>query len=132
MKEGKFDRIIARALSRVREGSSPDVAWIATLRELYPAERVASQERHTCPKWAFCILCHRGHVCGVRPGCCPTAEGSASADFALAALDRLDSDPSLAENKRELKRLVFGEKGEEAYRTPNGEIEVVLALWDAR
>ncbi|HEY1188719.1 MAG TPA: hypothetical protein VGE74_13780 [Gemmata sp.] len=129
MAEAKFDRITARALRRVRGGSPPEAAWVAALRELYAADKVAAQEKHTCPKWAFGILCHRGHVRGVQAGCCPSAESSSSAAFALAALDRLLADPSLAEDKRELKRLVFGEEGAEGYRTPNDEVEVLLALW---
>jgi hypothetical protein len=131
MAEAKFDRITARALRRVRDGSSPEAAWVATLRELYVADKVASQEKHSCPKWAFCILCHRGEVRGVPSGCCPDAEGSSSAAFTLAALERLAADPSLAENKRELKRLVFGEEGTDGYRTPNDEVEVLLALWES-
>jgi hypothetical protein len=118
-------------LQLVREGLSPESAWIATLRELYAAEKVASQEKHTCPKWAFCILCHRGHVRGVRPGCCPAAEDSSSAAFTLVALECFLADPWLAQNKGELKRLVFGEEGTEAYRTPNDEVEVLLALWES-
>ena len=102
-----------------------------TLNELYPAESVANHVRHSCPKLTFCILCHGGHVRGARPGCCPAAEHSSSAVYTLKALDLLRTDPALAANKKDLKRLVFGEPGTPEYRTPNDEIEVLLALWGA-
>lgn len=132
MAEAKFDRIVARALRRVRGSVGlPERVWDAVLGDLYAPKKLANQVRHTCPKWAFCILCHRGHVRGVPSGCSPAAEDSNSAAFTLAALERLLADPSLADNKRELKRLVFGEEGAEGYRTPNDEVEVLLALWES-
>jgi hypothetical protein len=131
MAEAKFDRITAQATQRVRDGAAPNDAWVATLRELYAPEKVASQEKHTCPKWAFCILCNRGEVRHVQPGSCPAAESSSSAAYTLAALERLLADSSLADNKSELKRLVFGDQGTDGYRTPNDEVEVLLALWES-
>jgi hypothetical protein len=131
MAEAKFEGITSQALGRVVLGADPEAAWLETLRERYSKEKLSSQVKHSCPKWAFCILCHRGHIRGVRSGCCPAAEKSGSAVYTLRALDLLLSDPSLASNKRELKRLVFGEPGDEEYRTPNDEVEVLLALWGA-
>jgi hypothetical protein len=89
---------------------------------------LASQIKHSCPKWAFSILCHEGHVEGVQPGGCPAAVGKRSAEFALDALERIRQQPSLADEKRELKRKVFGEPGATGYRTPNEEVEVLFAL----
>jgi hypothetical protein len=46
----------------------------------------------------------------------------------MRALERLQHQPSLALDKRELKRGVFGARGSATYRTPNQEVEVLLAL----
>ena len=127
----KFNEITSRALGRVAAGADPDVAWLETLRERYSEKMLPNQVKHSCPKWAFCILCHRGHVRGARSGCCPAAEKSRSASYPLRALEQLLVDPSLASNKPKLKRHVFGEPGYDGYRTPNDEIEVLLALWEA-
>lgn len=131
MAEGKFEDITSCALRRVIAGSSPEDGWVETLRERYSAAMLVSQVKHSCPKWAFCVLCHVGHVRGVRPGGSPASESRSSAAYTLKALDLLLADPSLAENKRELKRRVFGEPGTSEYRTPNDEVEVLLTLWES-
>ena len=131
MDEAKSERLTLRALQKVQAGDTPADAWLETLKEHYPVEMLANQVKHSCPKWAFCILCHYGHVRGVKSGCCPKAEESSSAAYTLKALDVLRSDPSLARDKKELKRMVFGSPNTPEYRTPNDEVEVLLALWEA-
>ena len=131
MGEAKFEAITSRVLTRVRAGSGSEEAWLGGLGELYPVGALANQVRHSCPKWAFCVHCHRGYVRGVAAGCCPEAEGSSSAAYALRAVDLLRANPALAADKGELKRSVFGERGAPEYRTPNDEVDVLLALWAA-
>ena len=131
MGKGKFDGLTSRALRRVRAGHTPEDAWSEALKEVYPAASLEAQLKHSCPKWAFCILCNRGYIRGIGAGCCEAAEGSSSAAYTLQAFDLLVTHPSLAANKAQLKRRVFGEKGAEGYRTPNDEVEVLLALWEA-
>jgi hypothetical protein len=128
MPEIQLELVTASAWERAQAGTTPDEAWLKALASAYPPERLASQVKHSCPKWAFSILCHEGWVVGVRRGSCPSALGRRSAEFTLRALDRLQHQPSLALDKRELKRRVFGVRGSEAYRTPNQEAEVLLAL----
>jgi hypothetical protein len=86
---------------------------------------------HTCPKWAFTGLCHDGEVKGVRGGSAPESLNRESARYAREVLESLREEPTLAANKAELKRRVFGSPGAEGYRTPNDEVEVLLALWEA-
>jgi hypothetical protein len=95
---------------------------------VYPPDKVESQLKHTCQKWAFGILCHRGFVANVARGNCPAAEGKRSADFVLMARELLLSEPSLASRKLDLRGRVFGVRGAPGFRTPNHEIEVLLAL----
>src|SRR5437764_11166814 len=104
MAEAKFVEITSRALRRVEAGADPEAAWLETLRALYSQEALQNQVKHSCPKWAFCILCHCGHIRGVRPGCCSAAESSSSAAYTLRTVDLLLAEPSLASNKAELKR----------------------------
>ncbi len=127
----KIAEITALAYSRVGAGIEPENAWNQTLKELYTPEKLAPQMKHTCPNWAFAAFCHTGNLKQVRNGCSPASEKSSSAVFALKGLECLIANPSLATNKAVLKRMVFGEKGKPGYRTPNHEIEVLLALWEA-
>lgn len=128
----KIERITEIAYTRAKAGMRPDLAWADSIRALYPPDKVKSQLQHSCPKWAFSILCHRGLVTGVAGGSCPAAEGMRSASFVLQARASLLSEPALANQKRELIRRVFGEKGMLGYRTPNDEVEVLLSLMKTR
>jgi hypothetical protein len=69
---------------------------------------------------------------GVEPNSCPAALNTRSGQFTLDALTILRMDPLLAFQPSELKRLTFGERGSEGFRTPNGEVEVLLGLWNGR
>ncbi len=128
MNESKIDHVTSEARQRAMAGVAPDLAWRQALETVYPPEMLANQVKHSCPKWAFSILCHEGHVIGVQSGSCPAAVGKRSAEFALDALEQLRHQPSLAGDKRELKLRVFGEPGTATYRKPNDEVEVLLAL----
>lgn len=127
-RKAKIDDLTSIAYRLAREGLRPDLAWNEGIRALYSPEKVQSQLQHTCPKWAFSILCHRGFVTDVAGGGCPAAEGKRSANFVLKARELLLSEPSLGNRKPDLKRRVFGVKGSPGFRTPNDEIEVLLAL----
>lgn len=130
-REVKVEQVTSIAHRFAREGARPDLAWIEGIHEVYPADKVESQLQHTCPKWAFSILCHRGLVANVPGGGCHAAEGKRSADYVLTALKLLLSEPSLAGQKPELKRRVFGLPSAPYYRKPNQEVEVLLALIQA-
>jgi hypothetical protein len=130
-REVKVEQVTSIAYRLARQGVRPDLAWIEGIHEVYAADKVESQLQHTCPKWAFSILCQRGLVADVAGSGCPAAEGKRSADFVLTALKLLLSEPSLAGRKRDLKRRVFGLPSAPDYRKPNQEIEVLLALIQA-
>jgi len=130
-REVKVEQVTSIAYRFARQGVRPDLAWVEGHHEVYPADKVESQVQHTCPKWAFSILCQRGLVADVAGGGCPAAEGKRSAEFVLTALKLLLSEPSLASQKLDLKRRVFGLPSALDYRKPNQEIEVLLALTQA-
>ncbi len=100
-------------------------------RRSYAGRQLETQTRHSCPKWAFSILCHEGHLKAIESGGCPKAETSSSAAYAIRGLRQLLKEPWLARNRRALKSRVFGDRGDPDHRTPNGEMEVLLALWKA-
>jgi hypothetical protein len=60
-------------------------------------------------------------------GSCPAAERMRPAGFVLKARELLLSEPSLVNRKSELMRYVFGARGTPDFRTPNDEVEVLLA-----
>jgi hypothetical protein len=128
MPDSKLEQVTANAWERAKAGTAPDEGWLKALASVYPPEKLANQVKHSCPKWAFSILCHEGLVAGVRRGSCPNALGRRSAEITMRALERLQHHSSLALDKRELKRRVFGARGSVSYRTPNQEVEVLLAL----
>ena len=128
MPETKIEQVTANAWEHAKAGTKPDEAWLQALAVVYPPGRLSNQIKHSCPKWAFSILCHEGWVAGVRRGSCPDAVGLRSAAITMRALERLQHHSSLASDKGELKRLVFGARGSASYRKPNDEVEVLLAL----
>ncbi len=131
MAEPKYQKITAFAIKKVRAGAKPEDAWLQALEEFYPVDKLQSQIKHSCPKWAFCALCHKGFIREIRKNCCSASEKSSSGAYVIKALTQLIADKSLATDKQKLKHSIFGIKGTSEYRTPNDEVEVLLALWNA-
>ena len=128
----KIGRIAVEAQRLAATGTHPLDAWTEVLRRTYAGKQLENQLQHTCPKWAFSGLCNRGVVAGVSPGSCEEAVTKNSAEFALRALELVSKDGALLHNKRELRRRVFGIPQSPGYRQPNGEVDVLLGLWEAR
>lgn len=102
-------------------GASPPEAWRQAVCVRYPdAAQQKNALQHTCPRGAFLGLCERGLVRNVAAG--SYTGSTASSGYAFAAVGLLQAEPDLADNKAELKKRVYGT------RTPNDEVEVVLAL----
>lgn len=127
----KLGRIALDAHSRAAAGVAPPDAWKEALRAVYSGRQLQNQLQHTCPKWAFSGLCQDGELTGVPAGRAPVALERESARYAREVLRALREEPGLAADKPMLKRRIFGKQGEDGYRTPNDEVEVVLALWDS-
>lgn len=103
------------------QGVSPPDAWRQAVCDRYPnADQQKNALQHTCPRGAFLGLCQWGFVRDVAPG--SYTGSTASSGYALAAAGLLRAEPDVANNKSELKKRVYGT------RTPNDEVEVVLAL----
>jgi hypothetical protein len=120
---GVFGDIALRAWRlAAREKISPIDAWRNAVNEHYidPKQR-RNALQHTCPKGAFLGLSQNGLVRDIEAG--SYTKSIRSCGYAMAALDQLRADPSLANDRPKLESMVFGD------RTPNDEVDVVLALW---
>lgn len=128
MVETPIERVTREAWANAASGMRPDTAWKKALEVVYPEGKLRAQLQHTCPKWAFSMMCQTGNVRDVPAGSCPEAESMRSAAFAVAALDLLRKSPDLIKDKRRLKEAIFGAPNSPSYRRPNHEVEVILAL----
>ena len=117
-----YGAIAVRAWELVTtRGLSPPDAWREAVCEQY--EELGQQKnalQHTCPRGAFLGLCQRGLVRDIGAGAYTAS--TASSGYALAAVGLLQAEPELANDKSSLEKRVFGT------RTPNDEVNVVLAL----
>lgn len=128
----KVGQIALQAQAHAERGLDPADAWLRALQVNYSGKQLVNQRKHTCPKLAFLGLGHAGHIRGVEGGSAPQSETSNSASYALKALDELRRNPDLAHSKADLKESVFRDPEAGTRRTPNGEIEVLLALWESQ
>ena len=119
---GAYGDIAWRAYCLATENClSPRDAWQAALAERYTdPDQLHNAIKHTCPRGAFLGLCQAGLLPGI--AACQYTR-SVSGGYAHAAVELLRANPSLANDRGRLKAQVFGE------RTPNDEVEVVLAFW---
>jgi hypothetical protein len=100
----------------------PADAWKAAVGEQYPdPTKRKNALKHTCPKGAFLGLCQLGILQGIRSG--QYTNSTKSSGYANKAVELLRANPALASDKARLERGVFG------VRSPNDEVDVVLALW---
>ncbi len=100
----------------------PPEAWRAALCSQYTdTNQLRNQIKHTCPRSAFLWLCQAGLLPGVPPR--QYTRSVKSSGYARTAVEQLMKDPSLTTDKARLETRVYGD------RTPNGEVDVVLAFW---
>lgn len=127
----KVARTALDAYELAAGGTHPPDAWVQVLKQVYAGRQLENQLKHTCPKWAFSGLCNAGVLVGVSAGSCEEAATRSSARFVLRALELVSADHALLQDKAQLKRRVFGTPGSEGHRQPNGEVAVLLGLWEA-
>ena len=101
----------------------PVIAWNSAVTEVFPHS--LSQQRKCCPKAAFLGLCEEGRVKGVKKG--HYTRSKLNKKYAMAALHLLSTKPELAVDRGELWRRLIAPTP----KVQNGQLDVVLALWDA-
>jgi hypothetical protein len=105
-----------------KQGLDPVAAWTTAVEKHLPTEE---GRKKSCPKSAFLGLCEEGLLKEVPAGRYTTSR--LNKGYALRALQLLNAHPALASTSRDLWRAVMA--GEE--KRPNGQMEVVIALWSA-
>lgn len=121
----KYGRAAVRATELLRAGAaaSPPDAWATAVRQLFP--RSSSARDKGCPRGAYLGLCEDGFVLGVEPG--SYTRSVLNKRYAVRAARLLHERPDLAADPDTLwLRAVPGDRKE-----PNGQMEVVVALWRA-
>ena len=123
---GKYGEAAVEATERIRRhGDSPKDAWETAVRRKFPTQK-ASREK-SCPKVAYLGLCSKGMVKEI-PRDNYVKQSSLNKKYAVEAVRLLRSDPSLANNKKELWNRV--QKGN--WKTENNQMDVVLSLWEKK
>lgn len=110
------------AVQRIRAGVDPRSAWALSAAEAYP-DRPSARDK-ACPRSTFLGLIDAGAVRGIPAS--PDASRSINARYALEAVDAFRSEPGLVEHTSRLWERTSG-----APKKQNGQLEVVLALWNA-
>jgi hypothetical protein len=121
----KYGDVALAAVARLGSdlAASPQEAWDAAAGMMFGVG--SPSQRKGCPRAAFLGLCDEGLVRGVARG-----EGSRNgknAGYALKAVNLLRADPSLASGQRALWAEVVGPE----HKAHNGQMDVVLSLWNA-
>jgi hypothetical protein len=122
---GKYGDAAVLATQMMLDGraASPLDAWRMAVQLVFP--RSLSSQEKGCPKCAYLGLCEDGLVNGVESG---SYTGSVdNKRYAVEAVALLRWDPELADAPELLWACVTDDSG----KTHNGQMDVVIALWQA-
>lgn len=115
--------VLATNIVQAAKVTSPVEGWKLAVTELCP-DSLSSQKKG-CPKGAYLGLCEEGLVKGIPAGSYTTSVHNKK--YALRALTLLRSEPSYSSDAKILWDRVMEMDGE--VKAPNGQMDVVLALW---
>jgi hypothetical protein len=101
-------------------------AWKDAAAEVF-AEENPSSEKKGCPKCVFLGLAGVGLIKGISPG--QYTRSVENRNYAENAVRLLREDASWSDRLDELWSQVAETAGK---KTPNGQMEVILALWNSR
>jgi hypothetical protein len=117
-----YGEVAVKAAQRIiKSGADPEYAWKQAVREVFPAE--SSSLDKGCPRGAFLGLCKRGAIEDVRGFY--ELKDTKNGDYACRAWNALKREPELAFDRAALWSEVHADATNE-----NGQLDVVLALWD--
>lgn len=121
----KYGDSAIRAVEICEASQNPDpvAAW---KRAVSDYALTFEGQKKGCPKSAFLGLCEEGLVKGIPKG--DYTRGRLNKEYAVQAVRLLQSDPSLANDRRGLWDKVMA--GTE--KKPNGQMDVVVALFEAK
>lgn len=121
----KYGETVIEAVKICHSQSAPDpvAAWKAAVCDFLPT---LEGQIKSCPKSAFLGLCEEGLVKGIPRG--SYTRGRLNKEYAVQAVALLQSDSSLVNDQLGLWRRVMAG----ADKKPNGQMEVVVALFGAK
>jgi hypothetical protein len=125
---GQFGNVTLEAVKLIHGGTVTDplTAWTTAANSLGLS---ASSQKKGCPKGAFLGLCSAGLVKGIPPG--TYTDSVKNAMYATSAVVLLKARlPVPTSNPNELWILTLSSIGEDVNKEHNGQMDVVLALWD--
>ena len=102
--------------------TNPREAWDVTTRQIFGSG--TSAQKKGCPRNAFLGLCENGLVKGIKPG--KYTASKKNKHYAIKAVEILRKSPDLVSDPYDLWVIVM----EGDPKTPNNQMDVVIALWD--
>lgn len=119
----KYNEIALDAVRHIKAGADPRDAWAQSAADVYP--NLPSARDKGCPRSTFLGLIDAGVLVGIPAA--PEPSKSINARYGLEAIVALQIEPGLAKHPSQLWERTSG-----APKQQNGQLEVVLALWNAR
>ena len=116
-----YEEITLKAIELLPEAESYESAWLNAARI---CNKSVSVQKKGCPKNVFLGLAESGLIKNV-PAKFSHQPQSRNAQYAIKAVKLLKQDPCLAKNKK-----WWGPAAIEAPKEHNGQMDVVLALWN--
>lgn len=123
-KPASFALAALKATELAQRGIDPEYAWRSAAITVFPNS--VENQKKGCPKSTFLGLAEAGHIVGIQPGKYTTSIDNKR--YALSALRKLQTDPSLQDAPNDLWRHVL----QGATKQHNGQMNVVIALWKAK
>ena len=129
---GKYGDTAVRATELLRKATlTPECAWETSAREVFPNS--PSSQVKGCPRGAFLGLYYSGRLRGISPSTQGAAHLGANARYAVEAVSLLTKNPELATgSKAALWSRVMLVTGSDATKKPNGQMDVVVSLWQRK
>ncbi len=101
----------------------PRIAWEKVLSKY--CKRDSSSWKKGCPKDTFLGLCEEGYVKGISKG--NYTKSTKNKTYGIEALKILKKESALINNKSELWQRIPNRTA----KNQNGQLDVVIALWNA-
>ncbi len=118
----KYGEVAVLAMKNTVIAKDPAVAWNTSAKEAF-GEKIASIKKG-CPRGAFLGLAEEGFLKGVPKGNYTNSE--LNKKYAVNAVNLLSKDNRFLQNKK----LLWIESCNSTTKVQNGQIDVVLALWE--
>lgn len=120
----KYRQVAVLAAESIINGAEADPveAWLKSAKKVFPSS--TALQKKGCPKGAFLGLCAKGMIDGVPPG--KYSNPSKNGEYAVTAVEILKGNRFLKSQPELLWKKAVGNT-----KTENGQMDVVIGLWEA-